>query len=83
MEEKGEGSGGEGGGKWGRRGREVGGKGEGTGNGVPPCPPPLIWLLIVNKTEYPLSNIEIKKLTERCRFNHLADQHIEVNSLTR
>ena len=40
MEEKGEGSGGEGGGKWGRRGREVGGKGEGTGNGVPPCPPP-------------------------------------------
>ena len=29
-----------GGGKWGRRGREVGGKGEGTGNGVPPCPPP-------------------------------------------
>ena len=40
----------------------------------------LIWLLIVIKTEYPLSNIEIKKLTERCRFNHLADQHIEVNS---
>ena len=40
MGEKGEGSGGEGGGKWGRRGREVGGKGEGTGNGVPPCPPP-------------------------------------------
>ena len=40
--EKGEGSGGEGGGKWGERGREVGGKGEGTGNGVPPCPPPLI-----------------------------------------
>ena len=37
--EKGEGSGGEGGGKWGRRGREVGGKGEGTGNVVPPCPP--------------------------------------------
>ena len=29
-----------GGGKWGRRGREVGGKGEGTGNWVPPCPPP-------------------------------------------
>ena len=43
MGEKGEGSGGEGGGKWGRRGREVGGKGEGTGNGVPPCPPPQIW----------------------------------------
>ena len=40
----------------------------------------LIWLLIVIKTEYPLSNIEIKKLTERCRFNHLADQHIEVDS---
>ena len=40
MGEKGEGSGGEGGGKLGRRGREVGGKGEGTGNGVPPCPPP-------------------------------------------
>ena len=28
-----------GGGKWGRRGREVGGKGEGTGNGVPPVHP--------------------------------------------
>ena len=42
MGEKGEGSGGVGGGKWGRRGREVGGKGEGTGNGVPPCPPPHI-----------------------------------------
>ena len=40
MGEKGEGSGGDGGGKWGERGREVGGKGEGTGNGVPPCPPP-------------------------------------------
>ena len=40
----------------------------------------LIWLLIVIKTEYLLSNIEIKKLTERCRFNHLANQHIEVNS---
>ena len=41
MGEKGEGSRGEGGGKWVRRGRELGGKGEGTGNGVPPCPPPL------------------------------------------
>ena len=41
MGEKGEGSGVVGGGKWGRRGREVGGKGEGTGNRVPPCPPPL------------------------------------------
>ena len=40
----------------------------------------LIWPLIVIKTEYPLSNIEIKTLTERYRFNHLADQHIEVNS---
>ena len=40
MGEKGEGSGVVGGGKWGRRGRELGGKGEGTGNGVPPCPPP-------------------------------------------
>ena len=40
MGEKGEGSGGEGGGKWGIRGRELGGTGEGTGNGVPPCPPP-------------------------------------------
>ena len=36
--------------------------------------------VVVIKTEYPLSNIEIKKLTERCSFNHLADQHIEVNS---
>ena len=42
MGEKGERSGGKGGGKWGKRGREVGGKGEGSGNGVPPCPPPLI-----------------------------------------
>ena len=40
MGEKGEGSGGEGGGKWGRRGREVGGKGEGPGNGVPPLSTP-------------------------------------------
>ena len=40
----------------------------------------LIWLLIVIKTEYPLSNIEIKKFTERSCFNHLADLHIEVNS---
>ena len=31
MGEKGEGSGGEGGGNWGGRGRELGGKGEGTG----------------------------------------------------
>ena len=38
-----------GGGKWGWRGREVGGeggevgrKGEGSGDWVPPCPPPLI-----------------------------------------
>ena len=35
-----EGSGGRGGGKWGERGREVGGKGEGSGDWVPPCPPP-------------------------------------------
>ena len=40
----------------------------------------MIWLLIVIKTEHPLSNIEIKKLTERCRFIHLPAQHIEVNS---
>ena len=40
MEERGEGSGGEKGGKLGRRGREVGGKGEGTGNGVPPLSTP-------------------------------------------
>ena len=48
MGEKGKGSGGEGGGKWGRRGREVGEKGEGSkgkGGGNwewgTPCPPPL------------------------------------------
>ena len=41
-----EGSGGEGGGKWGRRGREVGGKEEGTGNGVPPVHPLICVLLI-------------------------------------
>ena len=29
-----------GGGKWGWRGREVGGEGEGSGDWVPPCPPP-------------------------------------------
>ena len=50
MGEKGEGSGVVGGGKWGRRGREVGGKGEGTGNGVPPCPPPLYWILNLHRT---------------------------------
>ena len=44
---QGEGSGGEGGRKWGRRGREVGGKGEGTGNGVPPV--------------HPLSRVEINE----------------------
>ena len=48
MGKKGEGSGGEGGGKWEGRGREVGGKGEGTGNGVPPCPPPLNNDLYIN-----------------------------------
>ena len=48
MGEKGEGSGGKGGGKWGERGREVGGKGEGTGNRVPPCPPPLLCLVLFN-----------------------------------
>ena len=48
----GEGSGVVGGGKWGRRGREVGGKGEGTGNGVPPCPPPLeCFPVILQKTK--------------------------------
>ena len=36
MREKGEGTGGEGGGNW---GRELGEKGEGTGNGVPPVHP--------------------------------------------
>ena len=40
----------------------------------------LIWLLVVMKTEYSLSNIEMKKWTERCCFNHLADPHNEVNS---
>ena len=29
-----------GGGKWGWRGREVGEEGEGSGDWVPPCPPP-------------------------------------------
>ena len=36
-----EGSGVLGGGNWGPRGREVGEKGEGSGDWVPPCPPPL------------------------------------------
>ena len=54
MGEKGEGSGGEGGGKWGRRGREVGGKGEGTGNGVPPCPPPLYYLHVSSDMGFPM-----------------------------
>ena len=39
MGEKGEGSGVEGGGKWGRRGREVGGKGRELGMGYPPVHP--------------------------------------------
>ena len=37
---RGEGSGGQGGGKWGKRGREVGVRGEGSGECLPPCPPP-------------------------------------------
>ena len=42
----GEGSGGKRGGKWGKgkwwkRGREVGVRGEGSGECLPPCPPPL------------------------------------------
>ena len=41
-----------GGGKWGRRGREVGGMGEGTGNVVPPCPPPLSWKFIDKTLDY-------------------------------
>ena len=53
MGEKGEGSGGEGGGKWGRRGREVGGKGEGTGNGVPPVHP-----LLISSLSTPFCNFE-------------------------
>ena len=36
---EGEGSGWRGGGKWGERGREVGGKGEGSGDWVPPVHP--------------------------------------------
>ena len=40
--ERGEGSGGKGGGKWGKRGREVGIRGEGSGECLPPCPPPHI-----------------------------------------
>ena len=40
----GEGSGGKGGGKWGKVGREVGVRGEGSGESLPPCPPPLLWL---------------------------------------
>ena len=37
---RGEGSGGQGGGKWVKRGREVGVRGEGSGECLPPCPPP-------------------------------------------
>ena len=37
-------------------------------------------LIEKQNTYYPLSNNEIKKLTERCCFNYSADQHIEVNS---
>ena len=36
----GEGSGGKGGGKWGKRRREVGERGEGSEECLPPCPPP-------------------------------------------
>ena len=38
----GEGSGDKGGGKWGKRGREVGVRGEGSGECLPTCPPPHI-----------------------------------------
>ena len=37
---RGEGSGGQGGGKWWKRGREVGVRGEGSVECLPPCPPP-------------------------------------------
>ena len=43
----------------------------------------LIWLSIVIKKEYPLSNIDMKKHmepTERCCLDHSVDLHIEVNS---
>ena len=40
----GEGSGGKGGGKWKKMGREVGVRGEGSGECLPPCPPPLCLL---------------------------------------
>ena len=52
MGAKGEGSGVRGGGKWGQRGREVGTKGEGSGDQVPPCPPPRICPMIWFYTDY-------------------------------
>ena len=42
---RGEESGGKGGGKWGKRRREVGVRGEGSGESLPPCPPPHVWLI--------------------------------------
>ena len=39
MVERGKGSGGKGGGKWGKRGREVGVRGEGSGECLPPVHP--------------------------------------------
>ena len=70
MGEKGEGSGGEGGGKWGRRGREVGGKGEGTGNGVPPCPPPQNYC---HFEEYNLELfLKLMRINRTCFFSRVA-----------
>ena len=73
MGEKGEGSGGEEGGKWGRRGREVGGKGEGTGNGVPPCPPPLF---TARPNLIPYAFIWEKILKWSSFYNCLSGNHI-------
>ena len=46
---RGKGSGGHGGGKWEKRGREVGVRGEGSGECLPPpCPPPPIWICFLS-----------------------------------
>ena len=49
---RGEGSGGQGGGKWGKRGREVGVRGEGSGECLPPCPPPLYTCVYFTRSIY-------------------------------
>ena len=49
--------------------REVGGKGEGTGNGVPPCPPPHSCNLNESKLKRMLGCIVLRLVTGRLKIH--------------